>query len=443
MSDEPALAQPPADDAAVLEIDFPFITNAIPVVSNDVVAKSSLASEIRCESRDASVALAAVDDLNASLVTTTCAKCALAHSTSTVCSLDVDDARPRWEVRPAAKKMASNAATLADARARTRTRGERSPSTTTGVARKIARARFDSIDHAFALTKEEGGQNRKGLDARNASGVGAGASSELEREPTGERKKRKVVATSRVKIQNNTTRKMPRELKRQMVVELHSAADAGDVAALDDVLVRWERDVEGKYVDALKWDTDFIMCVARDGTDPIRVIDWALNHGAKIGEDATMRAVERTYHRDRVKADGSYVSALEILQYLHRKCASACTEDTLYVACEFGEIDCVKWLIKNVPKECDVSKWPRDKTGRGKLNKLMLVAAQNGHLHVLKFLHDDCQCYFGGTFPDEAIDLVMQRDPSSPLMWHAVVKWIQSTHEWRALHPHWGGSVIA
>ena len=60
----------------------------------------------------------------------------------------------------------------------------------------------------------------------------------------------------------------------------------------------------------------------------------------------------------------------------------------------------------------------------------MLIAAKNGHLPVLKYLYDN-DCDFTEDDAREAISQVMNRDPSSPLGWHAVVQWLQSTDEYK------------
>ena len=62
----------------------------------------------------------------------------------------------------------------------------------------------------------------------------------------------------------------------------------------------------------------------------------------------------------------------------------------------------------------------------------MLIAAQNGHVDILKYLYDDCDCDWTADDAKEAIGFVMNAEPSSPLNWHEVVLFIQSTAEWRA-----------
>ena len=61
----------------------------------------------------------------------------------------------------------------------------------------------------------------------------------------------------------------------------------------------------------------------------------------------------------------------------------------------------------------------------------MLIAAKNGHLPVLQYLYDN-DCDFTDADARDAIEQVMHREPSSPLGWHAVVRWIQNTDEYKA-----------
>lgn len=126
-----------------------------------------------------------------------------------------------------------------------------------------------------------------------------------------------------------------------------------------------------------------------------------------------------------------YTSAVDVLRFLHKR---NCTidEDTLYCAAEFGELDCLKYIIEQVPG-CRVANWPEHKTPKGHDNNLMAVAAKNGHLGVLQYLYD-----VGYDFaPEDAVECIwqtMNRSPSSPIMWHAVVRWVQSTEEYRQIN---------
>lgn len=208
---------------------------------------------------------------------------------------------------------------------------------------------------------------------------------------------------------------------------MHSAADRGDLERCEELRLIFLKDKE-TWKDAYEWDHELISCVARDGRRPIEVIEWALGNGARITKSATKRAVERTPHRDR-EFEGHYTTALEVLQFIHSRRPKLIDEETMYCASEFGSLECLKWIIDTVDG-CDVSRWPERKTPTGNDNDLMLIAAQNGHVEVMKYLYDDAQCDWHPEDAVEAVGIVMNREPSSPLNWHSVVAFIQSTPEW-------------
>ena len=237
---------------------------------------------------------------------------------------------------------------------------------------------------------------------------------------------RKTAENARPAASNLRHRPTDRDLS-DAYVAMHSAADRGDLERCEELRLIFLKDKE-TWKDAYEWDHELISCVARDGRRPIEVIEWALGNGARITKSATKRAVERTPHRDR-EFEGHYTTALEVLQFIHSRRPKLIDEETMYCASEFGSLECLKWIIDTVDG-CDVSRWPERKTPTGNDNDLMLIAAQNGHVEVMKYLYDDAQCDWHPEDAVEAVGIVMNREPSSPLNWHSVVAFIQSTPEW-------------
>jgi len=223
-------------------------------------------------------------------------------------------------------------------------------------------------------------------------------------------------------------RKMYEEELRDAHVVMHSAADKGDIARCDELRQIFIDDKD-KFDNAYAWHHELISCVARDGRRPIEVIEWAMSHGAKLTKAAAKRAVERTRHKNR-EYQGRYTSALDLVKFIHSRSPKLIDDETMFCACEFGEMECLRWIIENVDG-CKVCTWPNGRTPRGTPNELMLIAAQNGHVDILKYLYDN-NCDWTADDAKEAIGFVMNAQPSAPLNWHEVVKFIQSTAEWRA-----------
>jgi len=353
-----------------------------------------------------------------------CERCVIEVSTFDAADqIVIDDAVPaleipandnaRWMiVKPAAKKMASNAAGQA---------------ITTKVVPRLNRA----VARKSAPNKDKDeDEDTKSLSALAPI---------LVARKTAPASPPKVTKKSGIPYKTTPPRrkkKMTQGEIRDSFVKIHSAAEDGDLDELDRLRIEYEGRIKKTYSNPFKWDTDLIMCVARDGKEPIKVISWALEHGARIDVNASKGAVEREYHVDRENAAGVYQSSLDVLKFLHKTRPETCNEDTLLCACEFGRTDCVKYCVENV-RGCDVQTWRGSKTPKMKKNNLMLIAAQNGHLDVLKYLHDEAECFFEHPYPDEAISLVMNRQPSAPHGWWRVVVYIQSTAEWRKAHPNW------
>ena len=223
-------------------------------------------------------------------------------------------------------------------------------------------------------------------------------------------------------------RKMYEEELRDAYVVMHSAADKGDIARCDELRQIFIKDKD-KFDNPCVWHHELISCVARDGRRPIEVIEWAMSHGAKLTKAAAKRAVERTRHKSR-EYQGRYTSALDLLKFIHSCSPKVIDDETMFCVCEFGEMECLRWIIENVDG-CEVRTWQNGLTPRGTPNELMLIAAQNGHVDILKYLYD-CDCDWTADDAKEAIGFVMNAEPSSPLNWHEVVLFIQSTFEWRA-----------
>ena len=224
-------------------------------------------------------------------------------------------------------------------------------------------------------------------------------------------------------------RKMYEEELRDAYVVMHNAADKGDIARCEELRLIFIDD-KNKFDNPYAWHHELIPCVARDGRRPIEVIEWAMSHGAKLTKAAAKRAVERTRHKNR-EYQGRYTSALDLLKFIHSRAPKLIDDETMFCACEFGEMECLRWIIENVDG-CQVRAWQNGLTPRGTPNELMLIAAQNGHVDILKYLYGDCDCDWTADDAKEAIGFVMNAEPSSPLNWHEVVLFIQSTFEWRA-----------
>ena len=271
-----------------------------------------------------------------------CERCVIEVSTFDAADrIVIDDAVPaleipvddnaRWMlVKPAAKKMASNAG----------------QAITTKVAPQLNR----TVARKSAPNKDEDEDVTKSLSA-----------------PAPHRTfpcvARKTAPASPPKVTKKSTAPVPRRKKkmtkgeiRDSFVKIHSAAEDGDLDELDRLRIEYEGRITKTYSNPFKWDTDLIMCVARDGKEPIKVISWALEHGARIDVNASKGAVEREYHVDRENAAGVYQSSLDVLKFLHKTRPETCNEDTLHCACEFGRSDCVKYCVENV-RGCYVPTW--------------------------------------------------------------------------------------
>ena len=223
-------------------------------------------------------------------------------------------------------------------------------------------------------------------------------------------------------------RKLNDEQLAECYTVMHAAVDAGDLERCEELREYFVRH-EGKFVNPYKWDHELVSCCSRDGRRPIETLTWAFEHGARRDAKAGLFACERVDHELRRDQDGHYTDSLTVLKFLHVHGGVRINYDTMYCACEFGNLACLEWMHRNVDG-LDFQNWPINKNPDGQDNDLMLIAAKNGHLPVLKYLYDN-DCDFTEDDAREAISQVMNRDPSSPLGWHAVVQWLQSTDEYK------------
>ncbi len=245
------------------------------------------------------------------------------------------------------------------------------------------------------------------------------------RAPVGERKvkgKRSVAADGKKRLVD--------EDLANCYAAMHSCTDLGDVEQCE-TMRKYFCSMASQFANPYNWWHEVVPCAARDSKRPIEVLTWALERGAPLDPKAALSACERAPHPLRTTAEGAYTSAVDVLAFLHKR---NCTidEDTLYCAAEFGELDCLKYMIEQVPG-CRVANWPEHKTPKGYDNNIMAVSAKNGHLGVLQYLYD-VGCDFA---PEDAVECIwqtMNRSPSSPILWHAVVRWVQSTEEYRQIN---------
>ena len=224
-------------------------------------------------------------------------------------------------------------------------------------------------------------------------------------------------------------RKLNDEQLAECYTVMHAAVDAGDLERCEELRKYFVRH-EGKFSNPYKWDHELVACCSRDGRRPIATLAWAFSKGARRDAKAAFFACERVDHELRRDEDGNYTDSLTVLQFLHEQGAVRIDYDTMYCACEFGNLACLEWMHQNI-RGLRFADWPTSKNPQGQDNDLMLIAAKNGHLPVLQYLYDN-DCDFTDADARDAIEQVMNREPSSPLGWHAVVRWIQNTDEYKA-----------
>ena len=224
-------------------------------------------------------------------------------------------------------------------------------------------------------------------------------------------------------------RKLNDEQLAECYTVMHAAVDAGDLERCEELRKYFVRH-EGKFSNPYKWDHELVACCSRDGRRPIATLAWAFSKGARRDAKAAFFACERVDHELRRDEDGNYTDSLTVLQFLHEQGGVRIDYDTMYCACEFGNLACLEWMHQNI-RGLRFADWPTSKNPQGQDNDLMLIAAKNGHLPVLQYLYDN-DCDFTDADARDAIEQVMNREPSSPLGWHAVVRWIQNTDEYKA-----------
>lgn len=194
-----------------------------------------------------------------------------------------------------------------------------------------------------------------------------------------------------------------------------------------------ERFIEMKqrFPNMVDWDREIFSVAAIQSKHPVRVINWGLANGAspkEINENAVRAAVERTQTVLNTRDGGIYVPALKVLKHLHR-CNFPISCDSMHAACALGDVDCVRYLKENV-KCCDFEAWDNFERYDGEPNQLMLVAAQEGHAEVLKYLYDN-DCDFSVEDAETCLELAKNRKPERAPGYEAVKEWIESLPEWK------------
>lgn len=124
------------------------------------------------------------------------------------------------------------------------------------------------------------------------------------------------------------------------------------------------------------WDKLIFFIAAFLSKNSIRVISWALANGAlcdEINEDVLKCVVECKLYDMNEFIDGCvYVLVVKVLKYLYKSGFSA-TEDVIYTACAFGDVDCVRYLKENY-ECCDFENiWCDFKRFDGENNDIMIV----------------------------------------------------------------------
>ena len=214
--------------------------------------------------------------------------------------------------------------------------------------------------------------------------------------------------------------------------EMIKAVVDGDVQVCADVREKLIKDKQ-LYRNVVAWDKSIFSTAAFSSKNPIRVISWALANGAsrdEINEDALKCAVERKPHDTNEPTDGcAYVPAVKVLKHLHKSGFPA-TEDVIHTACAFGDVDCVRYLKENY-ECCDFENIWRDfKRSDGENNDIMIVAAQEGHVDVLKYLYEN-DCDFSVQDAEHAMRVATSRKPRRADGFEKVKEWMESTAEWR------------
>jgi len=194
-----------------------------------------------------------------------------------------------------------------------------------------------------------------------------------------------------------------------------------------------ERFIEMKrrFPNMVDWDREIFSVAALQSKHPVRVINWALANGVspkEINENAVRAAVERTQTVLNTRDGGIHVPAVKVLKHLHR-CNFPISCDSMHAACAFGDVDCVRYLKENV-KCCDFEAWENFERYDGGPNHLMLVAAQEGHAEVLKYLYDN-DCDFSVEDAETCLELAKNRKPERAPGYEAVKELIESLPEWK------------
>jgi hypothetical protein len=208
-------------------------------------------------------------------------------------------------------------------------------------------------------------------------------------------------------------------------------ADVQKCADIREALI----DDKKLYSNVVAWDKNIFYIAILLSKNPICVINWALANGARrdeINEDVLRRVVERKPNDMNVPTDGrTYVPAVKVLKHLHKSGFPA-KADVMHAACAFGDIDCVRYLKENY-QSCDFEKsWRGFKRFDGKDNDIMIIAAQEGHVDVLKYLYEN-DCDFSVQDAQVAMQAAKDRKPCRADGFQKVKEWLESTNEWQEL----------
>ena len=211
------------------------------------------------------------------------------------------------------------------------------------------------------------------------------------------------------------------------------AVVAGDVDLLNKYKQQFEAD-KALYRNMVEWDQEIFQIAAEHSKHPLRVINWALlNHAQRdeINEGAIKCAVARKKTVETTPVDGSpYTPAVKVLKHLI-KCKFPVTCEEVHTACAFGDLECVEYLKSHVPC-CNFTEW-FDPFMRpdGEPNQLMLIAAQEGHFDVLKYLYDN-DCDFSVDDAHTCLHLAKTRTPKRAHGYALVKAYIESLPEFLA-----------
>ena len=215
-----------------------------------------------------------------------------------------------------------------------------------------------------------------------------------------------------------------REAKWRKIVLANVNGSVEECEALRMEMIQDEK----RFTNSVKWDEEFIQVAAAYGRYPLRMINWGLSNGAYMNENAAKIACERKETAKTTPLNGdAYTSGVQVLRHLF-KCGCKISCDVIHAACEFGSLECVKFLKENV-RMCDFETvWKNSLRSDGEKNLLMLIAAQEGHVDVLEYLYDN-NCCFSAEDARDCLELAKIRKPRAA-NYDRVVAYIKHLPEW-------------